>query len=65
MKTCCAGHELVAFGSTRCPLCEKIEAADKLMLSFEIKLEEMEAKVRKLTNEKVSNLKKNWNGGAT
>lgn len=64
MKTCCAGHELVAFGSARCPLCEKIRRDDVIIFKLEDQIEVLKTKLQKLTNEKVLNLKENWNGGA-
>lgn len=65
MRNCCAGHENIVFGSARCPLCEKIRLDDRHIFVLENQIEELELRIRKLTNEKVSNLKENWNGGAS
>lgn len=60
MKTCCAGHNTVEFSVSRCPVCENIERLDKINLRLQIRVEELERQVNKLTNTAVSN----WNGGA-
>jgi len=64
MKTnCCAGHDMVEFSVSRCPVCATIARLDKQLLIADDKIDELKKQVVKLTNEKVSNLKDNWNGG--
>lgn len=71
-KLCTAGHSAVQHWCVRCPVCWEIERLDTQLLKADIRIELLEAqlseaqiRIDKLTNEKVSNLKENWNGGAT
>lgn len=56
MKTCVAGHDLIAFGAARCPLCIQIERSDKETLKLQIMLEDLRRINTKLTNAQVSNV---------
>lgn len=78
-KSCQAGHRLVVYevyDTDRCPVCEAIERLDKQLLAADVQAElriecleaqlaEAQTRINKLTNEKVSNLKEHWNGGAS
>lgn len=75
-SSCQAGHRLVVYevmhDTDRCPVCEAIERLDKQLLKADLRIEWLDSqliaayvRINKLTNEKVSNLKENWNGGHT